>query len=122
MMWLHFLQRILNTLPRTLSSAIEYLVAQLSQTIFIVALATPPIGKAKRQFSIEGGLGKGKPNESLAFFSNHEAPGRASPRQTRKGSPQRRGAAFGTSAEGIAQHDGLGSTRAHADQDSGDAD
>ena len=37
MMWLHFLQRILKTLPRTLSSEIEYLVAQESQTIFIYA-------------------------------------------------------------------------------------
>ena len=37
MMWLHFLQRILKTLPRTFSSAIEYLVAQESQTIFINA-------------------------------------------------------------------------------------
>src|SRR5262249_4320169 len=35
MMWLHFLQRILKTFPRTFSSAMEYLVAQLSQTIFI---------------------------------------------------------------------------------------
>jgi hypothetical protein len=30
------LQRILNTLPETRSSAIEYLAPQLSQTIFIV--------------------------------------------------------------------------------------
>src|ERR1700754_3614366 len=37
MMWLHFLQRILKTLPRTLSSEIEYLVPQESQTIFINA-------------------------------------------------------------------------------------
>src|SRR3954464_1607220 len=37
MMWLHFLQRILKTLPRTLSSEIEYLVEQESQTIFISA-------------------------------------------------------------------------------------
>src|SRR5690606_14485888 len=36
MMLLHFLQRILNTLPRTFSSAIEYLAEQASQTIFIV--------------------------------------------------------------------------------------
>ncbi len=35
MMWLHFLQRILKTLPRTLSSEMEYFVAQESQTIFI---------------------------------------------------------------------------------------
>src|SRR5580692_3793788 len=37
MMWLHFLQRILKTLPRTFSSAIEYLVPHESQTIFINA-------------------------------------------------------------------------------------
>ena len=37
MMWLHFLQRILKTLPRTLSSEIEYLVPQESQMIFINA-------------------------------------------------------------------------------------
>src|SRR6185436_19407358 len=37
MMLLHFLQRILNTLPRTFSSAIEYLAEQASQTIFIMA-------------------------------------------------------------------------------------
>ena len=37
MMLLHFLQRILNTLPRTFSSAMEYLAEQASQTIFIVA-------------------------------------------------------------------------------------
>src|SRR5262245_26406284 len=36
MMLLHFLQRILKTLPRTFSSAIEYLAEQASQTIFIV--------------------------------------------------------------------------------------
>src|SRR4051794_4137999 len=32
---LHFLQRILKTLPATFSSAIEYLAPQLSQTIFM---------------------------------------------------------------------------------------
>jgi hypothetical protein len=37
MMWLHFLQRILKTFPRTLSSEIEYLVPQESQMIFINA-------------------------------------------------------------------------------------
>src|SRR5450432_986156 len=37
MMWLHFLHRILKTFPRTLSSEIEYLVPQESQTIFINA-------------------------------------------------------------------------------------
>jgi hypothetical protein len=37
MMWLHFLQRILKTFPRTLSSEIEYLVPHESQTIFINA-------------------------------------------------------------------------------------
>src|SRR5436190_16233244 len=36
MMLLHFLQRILKTLPWTLSSEIEYLAWQASQTIFIV--------------------------------------------------------------------------------------
>src|SRR5690349_19241231 len=35
MMLLHFLQRILKTLPLTLSSAIEYFAEQASQTIFI---------------------------------------------------------------------------------------
>src|SRR5262245_61301765 len=35
MMLLHFLQRILKTLPWTLSSEIEYLAWQASQTIFI---------------------------------------------------------------------------------------
>jgi len=35
MMFWHFLQRILKTLPLTFSSAIEYLVLQLSQMIFI---------------------------------------------------------------------------------------
>src|SRR4029453_10220874 len=35
MMWLHFLQRILKALPRTLSSEIEYLAWHASQTIFI---------------------------------------------------------------------------------------
>src|SRR4051794_18900827 len=38
MMWLHFLHRILKTLPRTLSSEIAYFVRQLSQTTFIDAL------------------------------------------------------------------------------------
>src|SRR6185503_7402990 len=37
MMWLHFLQRILKTFPRTLSSEIEYFVPQESQMIFINA-------------------------------------------------------------------------------------
>jgi hypothetical protein len=37
MMLLHFLQRILKTLPWTLSSAIEYLAPQASQTIFMGA-------------------------------------------------------------------------------------
>src|SRR5258706_10354561 len=37
MMCEHFLQRILKTLPLTFSSAMEYLVEQLSQTIFIEA-------------------------------------------------------------------------------------
>src|SRR5258706_14518779 len=35
MMLLHFLQRILKTLPWTLSSEIEYLAWQASQTIFM---------------------------------------------------------------------------------------
>ena len=35
MMLLHFLQRILKTLPCTLSSEIEYLAEQASQTIFM---------------------------------------------------------------------------------------
>ena len=35
MMLLQRLQRILKTFPRTFSSAMEYLVEQLSQTIFI---------------------------------------------------------------------------------------
>ena len=35
MTWLHFLQRILNALPWILSSAIEYLAWQASQTIFM---------------------------------------------------------------------------------------
>src|SRR5262249_52709305 len=39
MIWLHFLHLILKTFPRTFSSAIEYFVAQLSQTIFIGVLA-----------------------------------------------------------------------------------
>jgi hypothetical protein len=34
-MLLHFLQRILKTLPWTLSSEIEYLAWQASQTIFM---------------------------------------------------------------------------------------
>jgi hypothetical protein len=44
MMWLHFLQRILKTFPRTLSSEIEYLVPQESQMIFINA----SIGRSRR--------------------------------------------------------------------------
>jgi hypothetical protein len=38
MMLLHFLQRILKTLPWTFSSAIEYFAEQASQTIFMAFL------------------------------------------------------------------------------------
>jgi hypothetical protein len=38
MMLLHFLQRILKTLPLTFSSAIEYFAEHASQTIFMMAL------------------------------------------------------------------------------------
>src|SRR5215216_450087 len=44
MMLLHFLQRILKTLPLTLSSAIEYFAEQASQTIFIVRFLS--VGRA----------------------------------------------------------------------------
>jgi hypothetical protein len=37
MMLLHFLQRILKTLPLTLSSAIEYFAEHASQTIFMAS-------------------------------------------------------------------------------------
>src|SRR5262245_4493393 len=45
MMWLHFLQRILKTLPRTLSSEMEYFVEQESQTIFISASLGAPYAR-----------------------------------------------------------------------------
>jgi hypothetical protein len=38
-MLLHFLQRILKTLPRTFSSAMEYFAEQASQTIFMADLS-----------------------------------------------------------------------------------
>ena len=35
-MWLHFLQRILKTLPATLSSAMLYFASHASQTILML--------------------------------------------------------------------------------------
>jgi hypothetical protein len=51
MMWLHFLQRILKTLPRTLASEIEYLVPQESQMIFINASIGDRAGTTARTHS-----------------------------------------------------------------------
>jgi len=48
---LHFLQRILKTLPMTLSSEIEYLAWQASQTIFIVKGSDPPRGHSLEKSS-----------------------------------------------------------------------
>ncbi len=59
MMWLHFLQRILKTLPRTFSSAIEYLVPQESQTIFINASVQGDRGERTKAGKENGLLEKG---------------------------------------------------------------
>src|SRR5262245_24420603 len=66
MMLLHFLQRILKTLPRTFSSAIEYLAEQASQTIFIVAPEARGIARPNlRQYRKEARTGATRPLGTL---------------------------------------------------------
>jgi hypothetical protein len=48
-MLLHFLQRILKTLPWTLSSEIEYLAWQASQTIFMGGFLNEFLGSDPRR-------------------------------------------------------------------------
>src|SRR4051812_3610375 len=92
MMLLHFLQRILKTLPWTLSSEIEYLAWQASQTIFMVSPASR-------------GSSVGPPSPTLlGEMIVSQGPGQNASRRPTLG------------REWIDQPDGLGTVRPDGDQ------